>query len=159
MISRPLPSIAAESLQVTAVVGDELKVLCENSILKKERYPTSVYDCWKPSKVAKGAVHCSIKISETWSLTLKSRLLGQVKEKRSAEYALQWASEHGVEGELGGKLGLLKMVLRGIMMAGAKSFTHMLIALERSDDLLTQLVTETGQEVHPPPLPPTHHNH
>lgn len=55
-----------------------------------------------------------------------------------------------MERELGGKLGVVKMVLRGVMMAGAKSFTHMLIALERSDDLLVQLVAEAGEQVHLP---------
>ena len=39
------------------------------------------------------------------------------------------------------------MVLRALMVAGSKSFTHMLLALERFDNLLTTLLAETGERV------------
>jgi hypothetical protein len=48
--------VTANSLQVTALVGDGLKVLCENSILGT--IPYSDYDSWKTSTVAERAVYC-----------------------------------------------------------------------------------------------------
>ena len=73
--------------------------------------------------------------------------LAQVKEKKSTEEALQWVAQHGLEEELGGPIGVLRMVLRALMVAGAKSFTHMLLALERFDSLLTALLAQTGDRV------------
>ena len=70
-----------------------------------------------------------------------------MRAKRTPEEVLQWAADKKIEDEVGGKLGLLRMVLRGTLVAGSKSFTHMLIALERYDDLLTNVLSGLGEEV------------
>ena len=70
-----------------------------------------------------------------------------MRSKKTPEEVLQWAADNKLEEDLGGKVGLLKMVLRGLLVAGSKSFTHMLIALERYDDLLTSLLAQTGEKV------------
>lgn len=71
----------------------------------------------------------------------------QVKAKKTPEELLKWFSENKVEEEVDGKVGLLRISLRGLLAAGSKSFTHMLIALERYDDLLSQLLAGTGEQV------------
>ena len=71
----------------------------------------------------------------------------QVRDKRTPQEVLQWAKDKKLEDELDGQLGFLKVVLRGLLIAGSKSFTHMLIALERYDDLLTNLLSQTGEQV------------
>ena len=70
-----------------------------------------------------------------------------MRDKRTPEQVLQWAEDKKLEVELAGKIGFLKVALRGLLIAGAKSFTHMVIALERYDDLLTNLLSQTREEV------------
>ena len=69
-----------------------------------------------------------------------------VKKKASAEEVLRWVSEGGLQEELGGGCGVLAMVLRTLLVAGAKSFTHTLIALERYSEALTALLARAGDE-------------
>lgn len=70
-----------------------------------------------------------------------------MRDKRTPEEVFQWAKDKKLEDELDGKLGFLRIALRGLLIAGSKSFTHMLIALERYDDLLTNLLSQTGEQV------------
>ena len=91
--------------------------------------------------------NANLPVSEEINSLRRAWCLAQVKEKKSTEEALQWVAQHGLEEELGGKLGVLRMVLRALMVAGSKSFTHMLLALERFDNLLTALLAETGERV------------
>ena len=42
-----------------------------------------------------------------------------------------WLRGQGAEAALGGPLGLLRALGRALLVAGAKSYTHMAIALER----------------------------
>lgn len=60
---------------------------------------------------------------------------------------MEWIAAKDLEEQLGGKVGVLRMVVRGLLVAGSKSFTHMLIALERYDSLLTSLLEDAGERV------------
>ena len=71
----------------------------------------------------------------------------QVKHKVMSEGVLAWIGEQGLEAELGGPKGVLSMVLRALLVAGAKSFTHMITALERYCLVLQTLLAQTGAEV------------
>ena len=73
-------------------------------------------------------------------------LLGQVRHKVVGEGVLEWVEEERLREELGGSVGVLRMMLRGYLVAGAKSFTHMITALERYCATLQALLQETGQE-------------
>lgn len=92
--------------------------------------------------------------------------LKQVTARKNAEEALAWLEAESISDELGGRCGALRAILRGLMTAGSKSFTHMLIALERYDTVLTTLLKDAGQQAsmhsslhpvpseHRPPLDP-----
>ena len=71
----------------------------------------------------------------------------QVKHKVMSEGVLAWIGEQGLEEELGGPRGVLSMVLRALLVAGAKSFTHMITALERYCLVLQTLLAQAGLEV------------
>jgi len=68
-------------------------------------------------------------------------MLGMVRGKVPAEGMLEWIQEQRLADELG-PLGLLGMVLRVLLVAGSKSFTHTLIALERYEDVLRHLLAQ-----------------
>ena len=76
-----------------------------------------------------------------------SPLLQQVKHKVTSEGILAWVAEQSLEAELGGGQGVLRMVLRALLVAGAKSFTHMITALERYCLVLQTLLAQTGSQV------------
>ena len=71
------------------------------------------------------------------------KALEKVRSKLSADDLKAWASENDLETILGGKVKLLQMFLRCLLVAGAKSYTHMIIALERYRTILDDLVSET----------------
>ncbi|KAK9820118.1 hypothetical protein WJX72_006327 [[Myrmecia] bisecta] len=75
-----------------------------------------------------------------------AEMLQMVRRKVMTEGMLQWIDDQKLREELGGDVGLLRMVGRTLMVAGAKSFTHMITALERYYDLLTPLLVQTGLE-------------
>ncbi len=54
--------------------------------------------------------------------------------------------EQGLEATLG-PLGVLRMMCRCLLVAGSKSFTHMVVALERYHGPLAVLVQQLGLEV------------
>ena len=64
-----------------------------------------------------------------------------------SEGILAWVAEQNLEAELGGSQGVLRMVLRALLVAGAKSFTHMITALERYCHVLQTLLAQTGPQV------------
>ncbi len=74
----------------------------------------------------------------------------QVRHKVVSEGVLEWVEEEQLRQELGGGLGVLRMLLRGYLVAGAKSFTHMITALERYCTTLQALLHETGHEARSP---------
>lgn len=78
---------------------------------------------------------------------LEAELQLQVKHKVVSEGVLAWMEEERLKAELGGSLGVLRMALRALLVAGAKSFTHMITALERYCMTLQSLLQETGFEV------------
>jgi hypothetical protein len=83
-------------------------------------------------------------------VTWKCMWVGQVKHKVVSEGVLAWVEEERLRGELGGSVGVLRMMLRALLVAGAKSFTHMITALERYSTALHTLLQEAGPEVgHP----------
>lgn len=70
-----------------------------------------------------------------------------VRSKASAEEIDAWIAENKLEDVLsGGKVGVLRMWLRCLLVAGAKSYTHMNIALERYFGPVALLSRETGLE-------------
>lgn len=69
-----------------------------------------------------------------------------VRGKASAEELEEWVKENNLETVLGGKIGVLRMLTRCLLVAGAKSYTHMIIALERYYGPLAVLSKETGVE-------------
>ena len=69
-----------------------------------------------------------------------------VRSKASAEELEAWVTENQLESVLGGKIGVLRMLARCLLVAGAKSYTHMIIALERYYGPLALLSKETGLE-------------
>ncbi len=77
----------------------------------------------------------------------------QVKEKQTAPELLAWARGPGLAAELGDAAGAAAALLRALLVAGAKSFTHMLIALERYHDALAPLLAEAGPEARARPPP------
>lgn len=74
---------------------------------------------------------------------------GKVRRKEAAPSLLAWAEEPALAAELGGPAGVAACVLRALLVAGAKSFTHMLIALERYQAALVLLLAAAGPEVLP----------
>ena len=73
----------------------------------------------------------------------------QVKQKKTAEQVENWMSESGMKQELGSATALVRASLAGLLTAGSKSFTHMLLALERYDDLLIHLLDDAKDEACP----------
>jgi nuclear cap-binding protein subunit 1 len=70
-----------------------------------------------------------------------------VRSKASAEEIDAWIAENKLEEVLaGGKIGVLRMWLRCLLVAGGKSYTHMIIALERYYGPLAVLSKDTGLE-------------
>jgi hypothetical protein len=53
--------------------------------------------------------------------------------------------------ELGGAAGVLRAIVSALLVAGAKSFTHMITALERYGPVLDALLREAGPAVRPRP--------
>lgn len=70
----------------------------------------------------------------------------QVRGKKTAEEVRAWVEEQALSQQLGGVPGVLRALVRGLLVAGSKSFTHMLIALERYEALLTPLLAEAGDQ-------------
>jgi nuclear cap-binding protein subunit 1 len=77
----------------------------------------------------------------------RARARAQVRHKLGAEGVLAWADEQGLAGELGGPAHVAAMALRALLVAGAKSFTHMITALERYHGLLAGLLAAAGPAV------------
>jgi nuclear cap-binding protein subunit 1 len=70
-----------------------------------------------------------------------------VRSKASAEEIDAWIAENKLIDVLSdGKIGVLRMWLRCLLVAGAKSYTHMNIALERYYGPVALLSKETGLE-------------
>jgi nuclear cap-binding protein subunit 1 len=70
-----------------------------------------------------------------------------VRSKASAEEIESWVTKNKLEEVLNnGKIGVLRMWVRCLLVAGAKSYTHVIIALERYYGPLALLSTETGLE-------------
>jgi len=75
-----------------------------------------------------------------------TKMLILVREKTPPEGIDKWVADNGLEEVLEGKLGVLRMMIKCLLTAGAKSYTHMIIALERYYGPLALLVKETGIE-------------
>ncbi|KAK9846278.1 hypothetical protein WJX81_000837 [Elliptochloris bilobata] len=73
-------------------------------------------------------------------------VLDLVRRKEPAPALLTWAKQPALAGELGGAAGIVACVLRALLVAGAKSFTHMLIMLERYHAALEALLVAAGPQ-------------
>jgi nuclear cap-binding protein subunit 1 len=73
-----------------------------------------------------------------------AKLLLLVRKKASVAEVTTWITQNDLETVLGGQVGVLRAILRCLLVAGAKSYTHMNIALERYIEILSSLSNETG---------------
>ena len=69
-----------------------------------------------------------------------------IRKKTRDEQLDEWMKEHSLEAVLGGRIQLCKMLLRALLVAGQKTYSHMIIALERYYGPLASLVQEGGHE-------------
>ena len=74
-------------------------------------------------------------------------VLQLVRDKVSSDGILAWADEASLASQMGGPVGALRCILRALLVAGAKSFTHMITVLERYEMLLRRLLADTGSGV------------
>lgn len=75
-----------------------------------------------------------------------ANMLVLVRAKATPEDLDAWKAEQGLEERLGGTLGVLRCMARCLLVAGAKSYTHMVIALERYYGPLKNAVDAGGLE-------------
>ena len=61
----------------------------------------------------------------------------------------EWIEEQNLRAELGGVVGVIRAVATGLLVAGAKSFTHMITFVERYGAVLDGLLREAGTQVAP----------
>lgn len=93
--------------------------------------------------VAMGGGVCSAdELESQWA----TKMLVLVRDKTPPEGIDKWVADNGLEEVLEGKLGVLRMMIKCLFIAGAKSYTHMIIALERYYGPLALLAKETGIE-------------
>ena len=69
-----------------------------------------------------------------------------IRKKTTDEQLDDWMKQHSIEAVLGGRIQLCKMLLRALLVAGQKTYSHMIIALERYYGPLAALVQDGGQE-------------
>jgi len=69
-----------------------------------------------------------------------------VRAKTSAQDLDDWIKAKELEQVLGGKIGVLRMLSRCLLVAGAKSYSHLVTAIERYHGPLSLLVNEIGME-------------
>jgi nuclear cap-binding protein subunit 1 len=75
-----------------------------------------------------------------------AKALDLIRKKTSDEQLDEWMKSNALEAVLGGKVNLSKMLLRALLVAGQKSYSHMIIALERYYGPLAVLVSEGGED-------------
>jgi nuclear cap-binding protein subunit 1 len=75
-----------------------------------------------------------------------ARALDLVRAKASPEEIEGWVVDKKAAAALGGDAGVLRMLARCLLVAGAKSYTHMVIALERYHGPLAALARGAGAE-------------
>lgn len=75
-----------------------------------------------------------------------ARALEMVRKKASAEELDAWISDNSLDTVLNSQLAVLEMLTRCLIVAGAKSYTHMITALDRYYGPLTNLATSCGEE-------------
>lgn len=73
-----------------------------------------------------------------------AKLLLLVRKKASVADMTTWITQNDLLSVLGSQVGVLRVLLKCLLVAGAKSYTHMIIALERYIELLSSLTNETG---------------
>lgn len=81
-------------------------------------------------------------VEGAWS----AKLLALVRSKATVEEVESWITENALESRVDGKMGMLKVLTRCLCVAGAKSYTHMVIAFERYFGLLALLTKELGRD-------------
>lgn len=74
-------------------------------------------------------------------------LVSQVKRKTLVEDVIAWFEGGDLVDRLGGPAAACAAATRGLLVAGGKSFTHTLVALERYQGLLHTLLERAGTEV------------
>ncbi len=69
-----------------------------------------------------------------------------VRDKMPAPDLHAWLNEHGVP-RVGSPTGVLRGLVRALLTAGSKSFTHMVVVVERYHAVLVAAAQEAGDEV------------
>eukprot|EP00887_Chlorella_sp_A99_P001913 scaffold18.g1913.t1 len=75
-----------------------------------------------------------------------ARIVERVRAKATPSELEEWMASNALEEVLGGKVGVLRALGRALLVAGAKSYTHMVIALERYYGPLSNMVAALGLE-------------
>jgi len=75
-----------------------------------------------------------------------SRCIEIIRKKSTASELDAWLKSNELEAVLGGVVPLTRMLLRSLMFAGRKSYSHMIIALERYYGPLANLMQVGGDE-------------
>lgn len=75
-----------------------------------------------------------------------ARALAMVRQKVTAEELDSWMKSNALEAVLQGKVNLVKMLVRCLLVAGQKSYSHMIIALERYYGPLALMISEAGKD-------------
>lgn len=96
----------------------------------------------EPDKAAAAAAEAGDAAEAAWAAVA----LKMVRSKASAEDIDNWIKDEKLDEVLGGKMGVLRMLTRCLLVAGVKSYTHMIIAFERYYGPLALLAKETGDE-------------
>lgn len=78
---------------------------------------------------------------------LAGQVLREVRSKATAEEVLAWMEAQGVEAAVGaGPVGPMRVLMRALLVAGAKSPSHLNVALERYARALGPLMQRAGEE-------------
>lgn len=71
----------------------------------------------------------------------------QVRSKAKPEEVDSWIETEKAEDALGGAEGVLRALVRTLLIAGAKSYTHMVIAMERYYGPVAMRTSSLGSQV------------
>lgn len=74
-----------------------------------------------------------------------ARAVEMIRKKAKDEQLDDWISSNALEAVLGGKVEVSRMLLRALLVAGQKTYSHMIIALERYYGPLAVFISEGGE--------------
>lgn len=75
-----------------------------------------------------------------------SKTVDLIRKRTKADQLDDWMKSNELEAVLGGKVAVVRMLLRALLVAGQKTYSHMIIALERYYGPLAILINDGGEE-------------